>query len=247
MSIDFYSAGERPDLVAPAEALGATLWPRYLSTKNHQKYRKKLYEPPLARFQSIAVDRASGEVVALGNCIPFILPRSRHLPDEGWDWVLEAGATAAARGEACDSLSALSVAIRPDRRGEGLAIKLLEAMKFSAVREGLSAMVAPVRPTLKHMYPLQDFETYCGWKTQDGLPFDPWLRTHMKMGATFLQHATCSMTVAASVDQWNSWTGLRFPESGEYWLPSALSVLRIDLEEDCGIYEEPNYWMRHPL
>lgn len=247
MSIDFYSAGERPDLVAPAEALGATLWPRYLSTNNHQKFWGKLYEPTLARFQSIAVDRALGEVVALGNCIPFVLPRSGHLPDGGWDWVLEAGATAAAGGEACDSLSALSVAIRPDRRGEGLAIKLLEAMKVAAVREGLSAMVAPVRPTLKHMYPLQDFETYCGWKTKDGLPFDPWLRTHVKMGAAFLQCAACSMTVAASVDQWSSWTGLRFPESGEYWLPSALSVLRIDLEANSGIYAEPNYWMRHPI
>lgn len=247
MSMDVYNAEERPDLVAPAEALGATLWPTYLSTESHRQFWGKLYEGPLARLQSIAVDRASGDVVALGNCIPFVWPRSGPLSEEGWDWVLEAGATSAALGEACDSLSALSVAIRPDRRGEGLAIKLLTFMKSTALREGFSAMVAPVRPTLKHMYPLQDFETYCAWQTKDGLPFDPWLRTHVKMGATFLQPAARSMTVAASVDKWSSWTGLRFPESGEYWLPSALSVLRIDLEEDCGIYEEPNYWMRHPL
>jgi hypothetical protein len=30
-------------------------------------------------------------------------------------------------------------------------------------------------------------------------------------------------------------------------LPSGLNCLRIELETESGTYEEPNFWMRHPL
>jgi GNAT superfamily N-acetyltransferase len=247
MDIELFSASDRPELVAAAEALGASLWPNYLSTESSRTFWGKLYEEPLARFQTIAVDKTAGHVVALGNSIPFVWPASGELPHEGWDWVLAAGATATIKHQRCDSLSALSVAIAPDWRGKGIATTMLTAMKTTARAQGLTAMVAPVRPTHKHLYPLHDFATYCGWQNSDGSPFDPWFRTHVKMGARFLQPALRSMTVTATPQQWTSWTGLRFPASGSYWLPSGLNSLWIELETKTGTYEEPNFWMRHPL
>lgn len=38
---------------------------------------------------------------------------------------------------------------------------------------------------------------------------------------------------------------MSFPESGEYVVPGALQPVRIDLQKDLGVYEEPNVWMRH--
>jgi len=247
IDIELFSARDRPELIAPAEALGASLWPNYLSTESSRAFWGKLYDEPLARFQTVAVDRATGHVIALANSIPFVWPTSDELPHEGWDWVLAVGVHALTRHQRSDCLSALSVAIAPDWRGKGIAGMMLTAMKSVARAEGLTAMVAPVRPTLKHLYPLHDFATYSGWRNSDGSPFDPWLRTHVEMGATFLQPALRSMTVRASPEQWTCWTGLRFPASGQYWLPSGLSSLQIDLERGSGTYEEPNFWMRHPL
>jgi hypothetical protein len=108
-------------------------------------------------------------------------------------------------------------------------------------------MVAPVRPTLKARYPLQDFATYCGWRRPDGELFDPWLRTHERLGATIIGPANRSMTVTATIAEWESWTGLRFPASTAYAIAGALAPLQVNLETGLGTYAEPNLWMRHPF
>lgn len=51
--------------------------------------------------------------------------------------------------------------------------------------------------------------------------------------------------MSGTVAEWEGWTGLALPESGEYVIPDGLSVLRVDREGDVGVYEEPNVWMRH--
>jgi hypothetical protein len=47
------------------------------------------------------------------------------------------------------------------------------------------------------------------------------------------------------VRDWERWTGLRFPDSGDYVVPGALTTVRIDRRRDRGRYVEPNVWMRH--
>ena len=41
------------------------------------------------------------------------------------------------------------------------------------------------------------------------------------------------------------WTGLQFPEDGDYVVPGALVPVRF--ENGSGIYVEPNVWLRHPV
>ncbi|WP_139488833.1 hypothetical protein [Brevibacillus dissolubilis] len=81
----------------------------------------------------------------------------------------------------------------------------------------------------------------------DGLPFDPWLRTHVRCGGTLLKACHRAMYVPASVTDWQEWTGLMFPESGEYVIEGALTPIRIDLEKDLGEYIEPNVWVTYHL
>jgi len=49
------------------------------------------------------------------------------------------------------------------------------------------------------------------------------------------------------VAEWEGWTGMAFPETGDYVVEGALVPARIDRERDLGLYVEPNVWMRHSL
>jgi hypothetical protein len=114
-------------------------------------------------------------------------------------------------------------------------------------RHGLADLVAPVRPTWKHKYPLIPIERYIGWQRDDGTPFDPWIRVHKLVGGEILRSAPAAMRVTGSVADWEEWTGMGLPDSGSYVIPDALVPVAIDRERDIGVYVEPACWVRHRL
>jgi GNAT superfamily N-acetyltransferase len=142
-----------------------------------------------------------------------------------------------------DVLSAMVAVVDRGRQGEGLSTKLVEAMRGLARAHGYAALVAPVRPTWKERYPLIPMERYARWTRDDGLPFDPWLRVHAKLGAELLEVCPASMRIEGGVGEWEDWTGLAFPDDGDYLVPGGLVPVRV--EDGRGIYVEPNVWMRH--
>jgi len=199
-----------------------------------------------AGFQ-VAVCDDKDRVVATGNSVPLFWDGSlKGLPD-GVGATVERGAGDHEAGRAPTVVSALLAKVDPAHRGRGLSGVVLRAMKEVAAEMGLAALIAPVRPTLKDRYPLTPMERYWRWERGDGLPFDPWLRVHRRLGAKLLRVAPRSMTVTGTVGEWENWTGMRFPESGPYVVPGALCPVRINVERDLGSYEEPNVWMRHPI
>jgi len=88
-------------------------------------------------------------------------------------------------------------------------------------------------------------ERYIRWTREDGLPFDPWIRTHVRLGARIVRVAPRSMVTRGTVAEWEEWTEMSFPESGPYVVPGAMAPLEIDVEADLGIYVEPNCWVVH--
>ena len=84
-----------------------------------------------------------------------------------------------------------------------------------------------------------------GRPTVKGEALKGWLRVHRRMGTQVLRVAPRSMLVTGTISEWESWTDMRFPESGEYVVPGALQPVVMDVERDTGTYEEPNVWMRH--
>jgi hypothetical protein len=120
-------------------------------------------------------------------------------------------------------------------------------MKQVASRDGLPDLLAPVRPTWKARHPRMPFEEYVRWIQPDGMPYDPWIRVHWKLGARPLAVAPATVTVTGTVAEWEHWTGMRFPESGTYEVEGALQPVTIDRAKDEGRYEDPNCWMRHPV
>jgi hypothetical protein len=81
----------------------------------------------------------------------------------------------------------------------------------------------------------------------DGLPTDAWLRTHVRVGGKIVKIAPYSMTIVGTIAEWSRWTGTVFESSGEAEVEGALAPVLVSLEQNYGIYAEPNVWVRHPL
>ena len=73
------------------------------------------------------------------------------------------------------------------------------------------------------------------------------MRVHERAGATVLKPEPHSLRITGTVAEWEEWTEMPFPESGEYVFPGGLSTLEIDREQDAGRYWEPNVWMVHAV
>jgi hypothetical protein len=73
------------------------------------------------------------------------------------------------------------------------------------------------------------------------------LRVHGRLGAEGLGIIPKAETIRGSVKEWEDWTGMAFPDTGSYIVPGALQPVQIDCELDSGLYEEPNYWMKHSI
>ncbi|WP_369030903.1 MULTISPECIES: hypothetical protein [Streptomyces] len=144
-----------------------------------------------------------------------------------------------------DTLVICGAVVTPALKGRGLAGETLTALRRTALDSGLTRVIAPVRPTTKARYPLTPIETFMHWRRPDGTALDPWIRTHERLGAELLAAAPVSQTMTGTVAEWERWTGLALPASGEYVIPDGLSLLRVDRTADEGVYQEPNIWMRH--
>lgn len=149
------------------------------------------------------------------------------------------------RGTEPDTMVICGAVVAGRRQGQGLAGRLLAALRDPAVAAGLGRVIAPVRPAFKERYPLTPIETYQTWTRPDGTALDPWVRTHLRMGASILAAAPDSQTMTGTVAEWEEWSGIALPSTGDYVIPRGLSVLHVDREADLGTYVEPNIWIRH--
>ena len=198
-----------------------------------------LLRPELPELQLVLWDEERDVIVGHARTIPARV--AEGLPG-GVDDMLESWFGEGRQPEP-DVLSAMVAVVDRGRQGEGLSAQLVEAMRGLARAHGYAALVAPVRPTWKERYPLIPMERYARWTRDDGLPFDPWLRVHARLGAELLEVCPASMRIEGSVEEWEGWTGLVFPDDGDYLVPGAL--VPVCVEDGRGIYVEPNVWMRH--
>lgn len=242
MSLRFFTSDERPDLRALESPL-LDAWPRFMLEDDVSDRCWGLLYERFGAFQHFLVDSESDELVAEVNAVPVELDLDA-LPDRGWDEALERGTT----GDGSPTVvSAIQVLIAAGRQGQGLSRLCLERMRETAVAHGFEHLVAPVRPSWKERYPLVPIDRYIRWTRPDGRLLDPWLRVHAGLGAELVGPCHESMTVTGSVAEWQEWTRLVFPESGDYVVPGALELVRVDREVDLGTYVEPNVWMHHRL
>lgn len=236
----------RPDLVDDARRLNGSVWHEFMF---HDAVADRLWdrlEGTFGDFQTMWFD-ANEHVVAVGNTIPLVWDGViEHMP-LGWDDAFERAVHDHDVGRKPTTLCAIQATVDRSLQGRGLSRMVLRGMRHRAAQAGLSALIAPVRPTLKSQYPLIPMERYIQWTQPDGSPFDPWLRTHWRLGAQIVKVAEPSMLIESTIVDWEDWTKMRFPETGQYIVPGALNPIEIDVEADRGRYSEPNVWMQHAV
>ena len=245
MTFTVHTASERPDLWKRGIP-SATVWPEYnLHGDVLNRWWGHLDED-LAEFQFVLYDEANDEIVAEGHTGPLWWDGVDDTLPDGIDAALTQIFAHVQAGDAVNTLCALAAESPRDGRARGLAEQLLRAMRAIAERHGLTHLVAPVRPSLKERYPLTPIGHYVGWRREDGQLLDPWMRVHERLGARVSTPLPESLRITGTVGEWESWTGMAFPESGDYVFPEGLAPVHIDRAADRGSYWEPNVWMVHP-
>ena len=221
-------------------------WPEFMM---HDTVANENWHELFDRFsdyQFAMLDTENNRMAAMGNSLPFCWDQDpSELPERGWDWVFLRAIEDHTNGVAPNIQSAIQIAIHPDYQSQGLSTMMVQAMRGIAKSKGFKYLVAPVRPNQKSKYPLISIDDYIQWTNDEGLPFDAWLRVHARAGAKIIKPCHEAMTIRGTCAEWEQWTGLKFPQSGKYYIAGALNPMDMDIEKDEGIYMEPNVWMVH--
>ncbi len=163
-------ASEATDALPEYNSHGDVLnryWRRLVEERPEYQFAVYEGDEPLARAHTLPL-RWDGTVADLPDGIDGAVQR-------GFD---EGGANV---------LCALLIEVATGEQGKGLSRVALQAMGALARKHGLEALIAPVRPNWKERYPLVPIDRYAAWRRDDGLPFDPWMRVHERLGAGVLK------------------------------------------------------------
>lgn len=250
MALSVRTVAEDGTLQDRMEEIYSRLWPRViLEGQPAGDYAvpawATLYEQ-WPQFQFGLLD-AEERLICVGNALE--LPWHEHvtrLPEGGFDWAMTTAHQAFQRGEPANMLCAVCITVDPAYRGQNISRIALETMYALGRRTGYTQMIAPVRPTAKVRYPLIPMQAYLAWQNAEGLPFDPWLRAHVRAGGQIIKSCSCSATLQGTVAEWSRWAdGLPLPGSGTYLLPGLFAPVEIDVERNVGLYVEPAVWVVH--
>ena len=237
-----------PNLSEISDKIVISSWPEFMRKDPvANKYWSDLYQT-FPEFQFALLETGTDNAIAVGSSIPLAWnDNPGDLPDNGWDWALEQGFKDYAARRTPNIQCALSITVSQKYRGKGISVQAVQTLKEIGEAHGFHTMIAPVRPSFKSLYPLTPMERYIQWRNDDGLPFDPWIRVHVRLGAEIVKVCPQSMRITGTVEDWERWTEMSFPESGMYIVPGALVPVEIDYDANAGIYVEPNVWMCHSL
>lgn len=247
VAIDHWS-----DIVAHFKAYQLILLNKSCSAENNLG-KDHVAEDKLADDNSAEANLAEGSldanrIAAIVNCVPLrYIDEFDALPNEGVDWGVKEAISNHAAGLSPNTCMGVQVVVSPEYLGKGLSELASKEMLALAKQHHLDSVIVPLRPSNKHEYPLIPMEDYLRWDTDDGLPFDDWLRIHVRLGGKVIGVCSNSMTIPGTVEEWRQWTGRRFPGSGDYVVPGALNPVQIDVPANQGIYREPNIWVVHQV
>jgi hypothetical protein len=199
-------------------------------------------------YQLALYDSQNGRAAAMANGFPLRWDGPLEgLPEGGWDWAFEQAVRDHKQGVVPNYHCAIQVVIHPDYQGQGMSLPIINAVRAVTKVQGFPALIIPARPNEKTRYPLISIDDYIKWTNEDGLLFDPWLRVQVRAGAKIIKTCHESKTIRGTRAEWEEWTGMHFPQSGEYVIPGALVPVEMNVENDEGVYVEPNVWLLHTV
>lgn len=247
------TVADDPGLKERIQGLIDRVWPRFVTEAAWPKdyalrsdwfgvYRR------WPHLQFGLIDPANGALVGAGNALTLVWEGATdELPEDGWSWAMHKGRQDFEAGSTPTVGHALSVTLDPEYRGKHLSGVALRAMKELIQTTGVRRFFVAVRPPSKARYPITPMAEFMRWQNAEGLPLDPWMRVHVRLGARIIKPCVRSQPLAGTVVQWEEWLNLPLPASGDYVAPGLLAPLHVDRAADEAVCWEPNVWMEHPL
>lgn len=184
-------------------------------------------------------------VIGYLSTIPVRIDHSQALlPQGGYTWAINDGVKHVGRHK--NAVCALAAVINPDYQKSGVSGLMINALKAITMDKGYSRLIAPVRPTQKHAYPHVSMHDYVGRKISNGLPLDPWLRSHVVGGGRIRNICTDSIVITADIATWSSW--IKKPITDSYTVfEGGLSPLELNPLQGSCTYREANVWLDYQL
>lgn len=245
MPLTIHNRAENPEIFAGVDhADFDRSWPMFMQ----QDPNAALYYGEVDQVPEYALLATDGDVpVAKAYSMPFAfgIPGREQLPDAGWDQVIRWGHDDRLKRRPTTAATALEIVIPPEHQGRGISAVMVDALRDNAFRLGNDVLYAPVRPSLKSSEPQTPITEYALRTRDDGLPYDPWLRVHVRAGGRILKVCPTSMTISGTLAQWREWTGLPFDSDVPVLVEGALSPVLVSTAQDVAVYIEPNVWIEH--
>lgn len=241
--------GDRERPAAQWGALFAGGWPAFIEADPVAAATLPEVREAFADLEIVVVDpraeREDERLVAAVWGVPIAWNGAVEQLPGGYSAALGRAVATHVAGAAVNTLVVCAAQVHPHAVGRGVAAEVVTRLSDIAAARGLHQVLVPLRPTLKHRYPLVPIEAYARFQRADGQPLDPWLRTHTRMGARVVSTVEASQTFTGTVAQWQAWSGLVLPASGDYVVDRALAPMRLDHPDDRGVLVEPGIWVRH--
>lgn len=241
--MDVVVSQDRPDLEKDAGEAFRERWPEFIFHDEVPKQYMPRVEKYFRDYDILLLD--SGSVAAGGWGVPLTWDGTVEDLPKGYDDALVRAVEGHEAGRRPNAFSFMAAAVAKAYDRQGLATEALTTLAAKARSAGIEHVIAPIRPTWKSRYPNVPMAEYATWTRDDGLSIDPWIRTHQRMGATILAPAAESMLIRGTVAEWEQWTSMVFPVSGDYVVPDALNLVHVDREADTATYREENLWVQH--
>jgi len=244
MGLITVSLEERYDLFEEQDRITGEVWPEFMLHDTVANSNWMKFVTVYKKYQLMIMDE--DEILSVINTVPLHYDKPIYdLPDEGWDWGVKKAVSDFEAGIEPNILMGVQIVVNKIHQGKGLSSLAVKEMVNLAGNSGFDKLILPVRPSEKHKYPLIPMEEYIRWKDANNLPFDNWLRVHVRAGGKIVKVCPKAMLIPGTLDEWKEWTGLEFPGSGPYIIPGALNPVEIDIDKNEGIYTEPNVWISH--
>ncbi len=233
---------DRPEYEDLIDALSEDSWPEFLLHGDASNWGLLFDE--LTRYQLLFIG-SDEKLMAVGHTAPITWDGTPDdLPDTLFD-ILARSQDGQTNQQQPNTICALAALVAKPYRGQGLSVEIIRQMISLAAETGCDYLIAPVRPTFKDRYPLVPMNEYVQWTAANGEVYDPWIRVHLRLGGEIISIANSTLKVTGTVSEWENWTGIAFPGSGQHIVPGALVPVEIDRVLDTGTYHDPNVWIKH--
>lgn len=149
-----------------------------------------------------------------------------------------------------NALGMMSINIKQDYQGQGLAKAVIDSVKEVATKLGVTHIMGSFRPNQfgehSHKNPHANFTGYVGSKREDSLPTDAWLRTLTRNGMRMLRIDDAAMVVTDVARE--EFDGYRKTYKPDKWRQISPTVWRCGetgvwfVGEKSAVYAESNVW-----